>query len=336
MADAPFVIGSVAVDQDLLNAYAGASFNVEMAAFEGGFNGAVTRLPDSPKVIPANAVNNPKLTFGMAATQLDLTNTSGVDSGARPASVQGRGPVVSRRVNVAEFFDHAVSGYGKSADEIASELGRQAGLALAQDAKKYIYYALKGAISAATTSTHINDETAQTTKTLQVVDIFDAKTLLGDASSQLRALVLHSKQLASVEKDLLTGTYNIANIGDMMVIDGLAAVKGMRVIVDDDCYNTTVSAGVKYSAFLLGPGAVWMQARPSYPKITVLPDGAKGVLSWKVLAETHYAVGVAGMDYDMNPTNPTQAHIATAANWAEAFSYDHKDLKACEIITLDG
>lgn len=335
MADTGLVIGNVAVDQDLLNDYALASFNVQMAEFSGGLNGCVNFLPASDRVVPANAVDNPRLVFGMAATQLDVTNTSSVDSGARPTSKQGRGPVCSRRTNVGEFFDHAVRGYRMTGEQIAAELGRQCGLALAQDCKKQLIGALVGATEAVTTSTHTNDETALTTKTMQLTDIFDSKALLGDAASQLRVLWLHSLQLKSLESNLLTGSYNAYNVGDMMIIDGLAAVKGMRVIVDDDIYCATVSAGNKYHSLMLGPGACWVQPGAGGVIVTVTKNVDKGALAYKVASETHFAVGVTGMDYDMNPTNPTQAQLATTGNWAEAFSYDHKDVKSVATITLE-
>ncbi len=336
MADAPFVIGSVAVDQDLLDAYAVAEFNSQLAEFSSGFGGALIAYPASPKVIPGNAVNKPRLTLGMAGTQLDLTNTGAVSSTGQPASVQGRGPVISRRTSIGEFFDHAIRGYEMTGDEIAAELGRQAGLQLAKEAKVAFYSAAIGALTAMSTSSHYEDETSASTKTLQLTDVFDAKKLMGDASSGLSVMVAHSTPWNSVEKDVLSGSYNLFNVGDMNIMTGLAGLKGMRAVIDDDVPTATVSAGTNYRTLLMGRGFAWIYPADRSPLITVTINNDKGAKAMKVSAEAHFAIGINGMDYDMNPANPTDAQLATSANWAEAFSDDHRDVKGVYILTQGG
>jgi len=337
MADDPLVIGDIAIVPELIGDYAAATFNYEMAAWSAGLSGCVSFLPASPRVYPTKDVDRPSLTLGMADAQLDLTNATAVDSSQQPEGVRGRGPVVSRRTSIGEFLDAAIRGYTMSSEQASAELGRQAGLQLARGAKVMTYNALLGAVTAISTSTHKNDETSNTTKTLQLVDVFDGKALLGDAASQLRILLAHSTPFASLEKDMLQGTYNLFNVGDMTVMDNLPGLKGMRVVLDDDVPTTTVSAAAtNYNSFLLGPGAAWVMPATGSPDIRVYRHGDKGDHAVKVLGTMHYAVGVAGMDYDMDPTNPTAANLATSGNWAEAFSCDHKDVKAALIITQNG
>lgn len=336
MSDTPLVIGDVAVDQDLLAEYAMAEFNQKLGEFANGFGGALDILPPSDKVIPANAVEHPRLTFGMAATQQDLTGTAAVDSGARPASVRGRGPVVNRKTNTAELYDFAARGYGKSAEQLAAELGRQCGLTLAADAKIAVYSAIIGAVGVMSTASHVLDETSDTTATLEVADIVDGKTLLGDAQSALRVMIIHSVPFGSVSKGLFSTGINSFNVADMAIMDAVAQLGGMRIVVDDDVPTAAVSAGTNYRTLLLGMGAAWIQPAVRSPKISVVPNIDKEGYALKVLGEACYAVGVRGMDYDMNPTNPTNANLATTANWAEAFSDDHRDVKAAYILTQEG
>jgi hypothetical protein len=337
MADTPLVIGNVAIDQNLLAAYARASFNTKLAEYQAGFGGALVRFPASPDVIPNNQVEFPSLDPIGAAVQLDLTNTSSVDSAAAPTSNRGRGAVVSSRVPPAEFFDAAVRGYKMRPEAIAAELGRTAGLRLAERAKNAFYAMLRGAIGAVSTSSHTEDETGQTTKTAQVTDIMDAKQTLGDAMSALRVFICHSLVWNSLEKDLVTGSnYNVETLGDLTILGGIPALSGMRIVIDDDVETASVSGGTNYYSYLLGAGSTWLMPAPDSPLLKLTPNGDKGVAAWKLTGEAHVAMGVKNMDMSSNNTNPTLANLRNTSSWAEAFSHDHRDVKAAILLTQGG
>ena len=340
MADAPLVSGDNAVNPDLVQDYLASEYNDQWQAFAGGWDGAIVTNPASVEIVPGQEVKAPKFSMVKAAAKLDITNVTAVDTTAAPASVLPRGPVCSNIVSPVECFDYALRASKRNQTQVEAELAREMAMRIVNARKLDVLYALLGAIGAMTTSTHVNDESSNTTKTAELTDIMDTKQLLGDAQASLRVAVMHSKVWTSVKKDLVTGSnYNIERIGDLVVLGNVPGLEGLSIILCDDGTKVAgASAGADaYYSFLLGPGAVEITPAVGAPMFTSVMNLDKGARAWKQACEDHYGLVIPGMGMTTDQTgNPTAAELYDTSNWAEAFSHDHRDVKAVYLKTLNG
>lgn len=341
MADSSLLIGDLAVNPDKVNDYLEASYNDRWQEFVAGWNGAVFTLPASDEVLVGRQVANPKFAMPAALGKLDVTNESGVDSTHGPTGVVAYGPVCSNITsNPVEFFEHALGAYKKSGVEIEAWLADKFALRAINARKLDVLGALRGAIGATSTVSHVNDETSNTTKTLQMTDVMDGKQILGDAQSVLRTMVMHSKAWLSLKKDLVVGSnYNVYSVGDLTILGGVPGLEGMQIILCDDGTKVAgASAAVDaYYTFLLGESVINIQPRPRSPLFTAVVGLDKGARSTKTALEDHYALMLDGMSMTTDATgNPTAAELYDTANWSEAFSHDHRDFRAVYIKTYNG
>ncbi len=336
MADVQLVIGDVAVNPDLVLDYADATYNDRIAEFATRFGGAIEVLPASDDVKPGTVVNAPTLKIVGTATRRDLTATGSTDATAAPDSAQRRCPVLSSVVGPHMFTDAAVRSFKLNPEQVAAKLGEQMAQRVIDYRKLRLYDAFRGAINAATTSTHINDQTGASPATAELNDVLTAKELLGDAASGLVTIIMHSK----VWKSLLTdaggsSSINSDQFADMVFVQGgIPALVGMNIVIDDQVPTVSVSAGTEYYTLLLGAGALKLAPAPRVPLFTAevtISDGR----AVKVITEDHFAVGAAGMDYSSATMNPQASDLYNANNWSEAFSHNHKDLNAALLKTIE-
>jgi len=340
MADAALVIGSLAINPDKVNDYLGWEFNDQWQAFSAGWDGCVRTKPADPAVLPGTKLYSPKFGMVKAAEKLNVTNTTAKDSTAMSGGAAIYGPVCSNVIFPVEFFSHAIRAMKASDAEIESTLAAQIAQRLVNARKLDVLYALRGAIGSMSTSTHVNDESSNTTKTAQLVDLFDTKALAGDSMGTLRVAVLHSKVWTSIKKDLVTGSnYNIERIGDMVVMGNIPGLEGLTIILCDDGTKVAgASAGLDaYYSFLLGEGAVEITPAVNSPLFTALPGLDKGARAYKVASEDHFALVIPGMGMSTDATgNPDATELYDTGNWTEAFSHDHRDVRAYYMKTLNG
>lgn len=341
MADDALLIGDLAVNPDKVNDYLDASYNDKWQAFQAGWAGAIETNPADDEVLPGRLFYKPELAMPAALGKLDVTNETAKDSTKGPTGVLPYGPVCSNAPdNPIEWLSHAIRAYKKSDKELEAWIAEKFAMRVVNGRKLDVLYALRGAIGAMSTVSHVNDESSNTTKTLQLTDIMDAKAILGDAQESLRVMVLHSMAWLSIKKDLVTGSnYNIERIGDMVVMGGIPGLEGMTVILCDDGTKVAgASAGLDaYYTFLLGEGVVSITPAPNSPLFTAVMGLDKGARSTKVSIEDHYALNLKNVAMTTDGTgNPTAAELYDTTNWAEAFSHDHRDFKAVYIKTLNG
>lgn len=340
MADASLVVGSLAINPDKVNDYLGWEFNDQWQAFAAGFDGCVVTTPADPDILPSTKIYRP--TFGMvkAAEKLDVTNTTAKDSTAMSGGAAVYGPVCSNVIFPVEFFSHSVRAMKKNDAEIEATLAAQIAQRLINARKLDVLYALRGAIGAISTSTHVNDESSNTVKTATLTDLMDTKALAGDSMAALRVLVLHSKTWTEVKKDLVTGSnYNIERVGDMVVLGNVPGLEGLSIILCDDGTKVAgASAGLDaYYSFFLGEGAVKVTPAVNSPLFTAVIGLDKGARATKVASEDHYGLVIGGMGMSTDAAgNPTAAELYDTANWTEAFSHDHRDVRAYYMKTLNG
>ena len=320
MADGYLLIGDVAINPDLVLDYARAKYNDLTAEVAARAGGAFEFLPASPDVKPGTDVNAPTLSMLGASSRYDLTSETDATATQAPDSSQRRMPVMSQVNGPWKFADAAIRGYKMSEDQIAAELGRQMAERIFNYRKLAMYYAVYGAAGVVTT--HVETET----DAFDAVDFLDAKASLGDASNGLTTVIMHSKQWYSLLKDV-GNTANITGdrLGEMVFVrGGIPALAGMNIILDDQVLTASVSAGTQYSCMLLGPGALKLAPAPNSPLVTFDQGISIGRVT-KLVTEDHFAVGVAGMDYDGGQSNPTTANLQAASNWGTAYSHDHRE-----------
>lgn len=164
---------------------------------------------------------------------------------------------------------------------------------------------------------------------LSSTSVVRARYLLNERQSAITTIVMHSLVAAYLEQigmltyepagALAAGTgfqFGAGGVGVRSTQIGYFA--GLQVIVDDQCpvIAGTATHGLKYVCYLAGPGA--MQEGDQTP-IEIEPD--RNVLSKQdILAvDYHHIQHVPGTSWDESYDNPTNAQIATGANWILAY-----------------
>lgn len=341
MADDALLIGDLAVNPAKVNDYLDASFNSMAAEVQAALGGVINFAPADSKVLVGQIVYAPQMSMPGALGKLDVTNETDKDTVKAPAGVLPYGPVCSNVPdNPLAWLSHAIGAFNKNDQEFEAWLADKLALRVMEARMLDIFRALRGAIGATSTVSHVNDESSQTVKTLQVTDVMDAKAIMGDRQGRLRVMVMHSKAWLSLKKNLVTGgNYSIQSLGDMTLLGNVPGLEGMKILLFDDATKVAgASAGLDaYYTFLLGEGAVTITPRPNSPQFTAVVSVRKGARSTEVTIEDHFALNLAGMAMTTDATgNPTAAELYDTANWTEAPSYDHRDFPAVYIKTLNG
>lgn len=341
MADDVLLIGDLAVNPDKVNDYIDASFNSVAAELTAALGGVINFADPDPAVLVGRVLYSPQLTMPGALGKLDVTNETDKDTTKAPAGVLPYGPVCSNVPdNPLSWMSHAIGAYKKTDMEFEAWLAEKLALRCMEARLLDVFYALRGAIGATSTVSHVNDVSSNTVKTLALTDVMDAKAIMGDRQGRLRTMVMHAKAWLSLKKDLVSGsTYNIQQVGDLTVLGNIPGLEGMNILLYDDATKVAgASAGLDaYYTFLLGEGAVTITPRPNVPEFTAVVSVKKGAKSTEVTIEDHYALNLAGMAMTTDATgNPTAAELYDTTNWGEAFSHDHRDFPAVYIKTLNG
>jgi hypothetical protein len=346
MATTPAVSSAAGAQLQQLSPYAQAAFWAKLAQYDAAFYGGIEFHPANAEVKPELAAENPRFVYQGTVTRVDTTATTAVDALAGPTSVRGRGPVRTfAPATPLEFLAMARYGYKKTEPELVAELAENFGKGAARFAKTSLYQALTGVIAKQSTGgQHLYDLTGLTVKTLTLSRLIYAKSLMGDRGSDAVAFVVHSAGARSLSQDIVSGS----NSGGLIRVfveskedvgKGLEAIGGMRLCVDDDTPAVLVTAGsYNYRNFILCPGSCWVMPGIDSPLLTVTPDLIeRSVRSKRVTIEGLFAVGVYGMDWALaSKANPTDAELYASTYWAEAFSFDHRDVGVCEVYSRDG
>lgn len=176
---------------------------------------------------------------------------------------------------------------------------------------------LNGVFTTALSSSHVLDISALTggAEIISASSTIDAKQLLGDKAGGLTAMAMHSATYSKLQKDQLIIYETVAG-QDIHIPTYL----GYRIIVDD---NLPVSAGT-YTTYLFGAGAVGY-SDIALGDIAVETDrdtqGGVDVLT----SRSGWIMHPRGVKWATTTFNPTDAELATGANWARV--YDPKNIR---------
>ena len=174
-------------------------------------------------------------------------------------------------------------------------------------------------------STHVHDVTGGSTALSSDV-ILDGKQKLGDAADSLTAIIMHSAKYTALQKALLIDY--IGAEGDIRFPTFL----GYRVIVDDSC----PLANGNYTTYLFGPGSVaYGEGAPKVPtEYLRSPLAGDGSGQETIVTRREFIFHPRGLRWtssSMAGSSPTNAELATAANWAKV--WDTKNIKIVKILS---
>lgn len=226
--------------------------------------------------------------------------------------------------DVAAIFRRAKMWYASDLDAALSGLdpmkavGERVASFWARDMQHELIQILAGVFGAATMKDNILDisalEGAAANWTANA--FIDAEEKLGDAKTDLTAVVMHSATEAYLKKQNLIQTVQPSSD----VAFGL--YQGKRVIVDDGC---PVSAGV-YTTYLFGDGAIaYGNGSPvGFVPTEIDRDKKKGSgVDYLINRRTSilHPIGVAwtGASVANTVSGPTRAEFAKAANWKRVY-----------------
>lgn len=226
--------------------------------------------------------------------------------------------------DVAAIFRRAKMWYASDLDAALSGLdpmkavGERVASFWARDMQHELIQILAGVFGAATMKDNILDisalEGAAANWTANA--FIDAEEKLGDAKTDLTAVVMHSATEAYLRKQNLIQTVQPSSD----VAFGL--YQGKRVIVDDGC---PVSSGV-YTTYLFGDGAVaYGNGSPvGFVPTEIDRDKKKGSgVDYLINRRTSilHPIGVAwtGASVANTVSGPTRAEFAKAANWKRVY-----------------
>jgi len=183
---------------------------------------------------------------------------------------------------------------------------------------------MTGVFAAASLSTNILDISGGT-GAAAVIDkssFADAMFKLGDASSQLTGVVMHSATYAKLYKDDMLDTAKGAEGA------AFATYQGKRVIIDD---GMPVSTGV-YTTYLFGPGAIGYAE--GAPKTPVETDRDSLAGEDVLINRRHFVLHPRGVKWvgtavvstgDASAGHPSRTDLATGTNWTKV--YDTKQIR---------
>lgn len=284
-----------------------------------GLGGEMVDMPYFPTI--ASMVSVRDLTATAAPTDLDLT-------GATAKAV-----ILRRKAGPVKFTEDVyIRGVSKARAE--QEIGYQIGNAAAVEVRERLIAVTIAGLEGITSTPHtLTMRVASGTKqNLTILNIVKLRALLGDAYNRLSVLVMHSAAFYDLTADGITN-YKITNVAGAIIAEDFThpSLMGMKIIVVDSAQlkvAVTDEYG-KYRTLAYGVGALGCiyQQRLRIEAERRLDFEAP---YWRVLGNFDFAPHIFGLKYTAG-ANPSNATLATAANWDEAYS-DHREVLAAELV----
>lgn len=160
--------------------------------------------------------------------------------------------------------------------------------------------------------------------------IIDTVFKLGDNFNKLSAIMVHSVPYSKLNKLNLidfepTNTQNI----------GFGTYFGKTIICNDNCpTEACVTDGTKYTTYFFGSGAIGMgEGAPEVPselERQALVNGGETYLVHRRHKILHPR-GIAFQSSSVAGETPTNAELATAANWSRV--YEKKNIRIVKLVT---
>jgi major capsid protein 13 len=271
-----------------------------------------------------------KSTAGLV-TRRDITAVTGV---ADTKLTQGEVTSIkmNRRLGPVTQDRDSFRKIGVDPAEFSVMLGEQFGVAIAVDYINVATAAVRAAITNQGALLQYN-ATADTTKTANHTALVKGMALFGDKASRLQVFVMHSKPYFDLVAQTLVD--KIVNVADVTVYSGNVATFGKPTIVIDSPSLLTIPGGTllnTYDILALVEGAIVVEESEERDILSQPVTGLEN-LADRIQGEYAFNLKVAGCGYDNTQgVNPTDAAIATAANWLKVAS-DIKQLPGVRVTT---
>lgn len=182
---------------------------------------------------------------------------------------------------------------------------------------------LAGVFGSATMAGNVHDISAASgADTFTGERFIDACQKLGDAKDQLSGVVMHSAVQASLAKQNL-----ISVLKDSEGAPTVPTYMGKRVIVDDGC---PVATGV-YTTYIFGQGAIGLGNGAAPVPTETDRDSLAG--DDILVNRQHFILHPRGVKFTASSVAgaaPTNAELATAANWTRV--YDNKAIRIVKFV----
>lgn len=210
-----------------------------------------------------------------------------------------------------------------SGDDPMAAIGDLVAAYWARQMQKTLISLLTGVFASTSMDGNVHDISADATNPkIGAESTLDALQKLGDAKNNLSAIGVHSAvETYLAKQDLIE--YAPDSEGKPTVPTYL----GKRVIVDDGCPN---DAGV-FTTYLFGPGAIgYGNGAASVPTETDRDSLAGDDI---LINRKHYILhprGVAFQNASVAGSSPTNAELATAANWSRV--YENKAIRIVKFV----
>jgi hypothetical protein len=280
--------------------------------------------------------NSEESYFKRTATKSSRRDLTSVAAYTAQALVQGQ-------INDVKCFrkwntDNTIGAFrttGLSNEDIAFLAGKAAGDDIMEEWRLAAIASLVGAYQLASIDTAgtANDLVYDATDgTLASADLINGLKLFGDASSKVKAWLMHSTVFFNLLANQQASSTS-DGVADMAIMAGTPATLGKPVIVVDDpslIIANGVSSGVdSYYTFGLVPGAVKLVESEEQQVVMDIVTGLEQIVH-RVQAEYAFNVGLRGISWTSATDNPTFAQLGTSSNWTKLYT-SKKDLPGIAI-----
>ena len=151
--------------------------------------------------------------------------------------------------------------------------------------------------------------------------LVDAINVMGDASTDLTGMLMHSAVQADLAKKSVLDAR--VNVGDTNAPPEFETFLKRRIIVDDGApvenVGTSTDPEMVYTTYLFGQGALAYAAGTPDNSIEIVREGLKSQTS--LVHRRQFIMHPRGVSWVGNPVKntPSNAELATAANWVKVF-----------------
>lgn len=287
-------------------------------AFNGATNGAIILRNDRSKG-KFSQESFFKLPTGVIADRDPTATTDAAVTGLTQGEFVS--PKVNKRIGPVENTFDSFKKVGLDMETMSFVAGQQIAPEVQASFLNSGLSALVGSYKAASLSALTYTATGESTPTLTPAHLIRGMSKMGDQAQRIGLWVMHSAPFYDLMAQQVAD--KLLEVSAGILYGGTPATFGKPVFVTDapSLYDagTSASGDEVYYTFGLVPGAIDVNESEERSAL-IEPVGGKNNLIMRVQGEYAFNVGVKGCTWNTATSNPTDAQLATAANWSLAAS----------------
>lgn len=241
--------------------------------------------------------------------------------GTTAVSAQTLGQILDRsvkidgRVGPINITSTMFRRIGAGESEPAAVVAAQASQAMFQDYLNTTAATLVAAVGSNTKLVLDVSSAAKPSISMQALNAANSK--MGDRSNQIRAYIMHSTAFHALVDQAINNVEHLFQVGDLSVYSDFL---GRRFVVSD---IPALVSGDTYKTLCLVPGAAVVQVGGLYDMVTSEHTGGENIMR-QMQGEYDFHVSLKGYAWGGQKTgqSPTDAELATAANWTKVATSD--------------